>query len=133
MNLIKTVTVLSSFLLVMQSCSSQKDFNDTLVIVKKGETVKIKGLDLKITNSGCGRDWISNGGGESYEVPSCDLIYEMGNTRINAGKSLKPLLFGDYEIQIDAMNVWSKEEEGLPGGACRISIKKIAKPVTTGK
>ena len=58
MNLIKTTTVLSSFLLVMQSCSSQKDFKDTLVIVKKGETVKIKGLDLKITNSGCQMDWI---------------------------------------------------------------------------
>jgi len=130
MNLIKTTTVLSSFLLVMQSCSSQKDFNDTLVIVKKGETVKIKGLDLKITNSGCGRQWKSSNGGESYEVPYCELKYVLGDSTKYGDD---PVYFDNIEIKVDQMNVWNKEEEGLPGGACRISVKKKAKRVTTGK
>lgn len=132
MTLFKTITVVSYFLLLTQSCTSQKDINDTLVIVKRGETVKVKGLDLKITNKGCGREWVSDGG-ESYEKPVCELAYVLGDSTKYGGRSYKPVYFGDIEISIEKMNVWNKEEDGVPGGACRLWIRKLKQPDATGK
>lgn len=119
--------------MLMQSCSSQKDFKDTLIVVKKGETVKIKELGLKITNKGCGREWVSNDGGESSERPVCELTYVLGDSTKHAGNSFKPVYFGNIEISIEKMNVWSKEEDGVPAGACRLLIKKLVEPAPTGK
>ena len=54
-------------------CSTTKEFTDREIIVESNQTVAIKELDLKITNKGCGRDWVSDDIGQSYEKPVCDL------------------------------------------------------------
>ena len=133
MTLFKTITVVSYFLLLTQSCTSQKDINDTLVIVKRGETIKIKELDLKITNKGCGREWVSSNNGESSEKPVCELTYVLGDSTKYGGNSYKPVYFRDIEIKIEKMNVWNKEEDGVPAGACRLWIRKLKPPAVTGK
>ncbi len=133
MNLIKSVTVISCFLLLAQSCTSQKEFKERQFIVKKDETVTIKELGLKITNKGCGRQWVSNGGGESYEKPFCELTYVLGDSTKHGGNSFKPVYFGNIEIKIEHMNPWNKEEDGVPAGACRLYIRKLAQPDATGK
>lgn len=134
MNLIKYAVLLYSFLIAISSCSSStNNFTDTSIIIKKGETIKVKGLGLKITNNGCGREWVSGSDGDAYEKPVCGLKYVMDDSVKYAGDSFKPVYFGNIEIEIDQMNVWNKEEDSIPPGGCRLKIRKLEQSSSTGK
>lgn len=115
------LTIIACFLIIA-GCSSQspKEFKEKKLIVASKETVKIKQLDLSVTNNGCGRQWVS---GE--ERPYCDLIIKHKDSIFYAGSNFKPVYIGNIEITIDRMNPWGREEDSVPAGGCRIWVRKI--------
>ncbi len=125
MNSFIRINLIALLTLSAASCSSTKEFTDREIIVESKETVVIKELDLKITNKGCGRQWESKEGKEPYETAYCELVYQLKDSVKYAGDSYKPVYFGDIEIKLTGMNPWSAAEKGIPGGGCRLSIKRI--------
>ena len=102
-------------------CSSQpKEFTDKKLVIPSKQTVKIKELDLSITNNGCGRQWESGA-----ERPYCDLVIKRNDSTLHAGGDFKPVYIGNIEITIDKINPWGKEEDSIPPGGCRVWIRKL--------
>ncbi len=117
---IQTLAITACFF-ITAGCSSQpKKFTDKKVVVASKETVKIKELDLSITNNGCGRQWESGG-----ERPYCELIIKCKDSTIYAGGNFKPVYIGNIEITLDKINPWGREEDSVPPGGCRVWIRKL--------
>lgn len=96
------------------------EFTDQRLVIANKETVRIKELDLSITNNGCGRQWES---GE--EKPYCELIIRRKDSTLRAGNNFKPVYIGNIEITIDRMNPWGREEDSVPPGGCRVWVRKL--------
>lgn len=120
-------TLFASFIFTVQcSNNSIKEFSNKKIIIGSKETVKVKELDLIITNNGCGRKWImneKNKGGS--EVPYCELVIKYKDSTILAGNNFDAIQIGDAEITIDRMNPWGVLEDSVPPGACRLWVKKL--------
>lgn len=102
-------------------CTHQpKEFSDQKLVIASNETVKIRELDLSITNNGCGRQWES---GE--EKPYCELVIQRKDATVRAGTNFKPVYIGNIEITIDKMNPWRREEDSVPAGGCRVWVRKV--------
>jgi hypothetical protein len=126
MNLSKSSFLIAIIFFLSNGCSdSSGSFNDRKLIIASKETVKVKELDLAITNYGCGRQWESEDGKNGIESPFCNLEIKYKDSIINAGKDFKPIFIGDAEIQLDKINPWGTEEDSIPPGGCRIWVKKI--------
>ena len=82
--------------------------------------MKIKELDLSITNNGCGRQWESGS-----EIPYCELIIKCKDSTIYAGSNFKPVYIGNIEIKLDRINPWGREEDSVPPGGCRVWVRKL--------
>ncbi len=117
---LSTIAIAACFF-VTAGCSSQpKEFTDKKLVIASKQTVKIKELDLSITNNGCGRQWESGA-----ERPYCELIIKRKDSTIFAGNNFKPVYIGNIEITIDRINPWGKEEDSIPPGGCRVWIRKL--------
>jgi len=104
-------------------CSSQppKEFKERKLVIASKETVRVKELDLSITNNGCGRKWTN-----TEERPYCDLVIKYKDSTISAGHDFTPVRIGNIEIDIDRMNPWGREEDSVPPGGCRLWVRKLA-------
>jgi hypothetical protein len=122
---IQTFAIAACFF-ITAGCGSQpkKEFTEKKLVIALKQTVKVKELDLTITNNGCGREWISEKGQPAYESASCDLIIKWKDSTINAGNSYKSVYFGNIEVKLDKMNPWGREEDSVPAGGCRVWVRK---------
>lgn len=112
-----------SFFFITVSCGSQqKEFADKKFIIDSKKTIKIKELDLSITNNGCGRQWVGE-----MEKAFCELQIKFKDSVFYAGADYKPLRFHNIEIELDQVNPWGKEEDSIPAGGCRVWVRRIAK------
>ena len=102
--------------------SQQEEFADRKFIIASKKTIKIKELDLSITNDGCGREWVGE-----MEKPYCDLKIKFKDSIFSGGRSFKPIRFRNIEIEVDQMNPWGKEEDSIPPGGCSVWIRQIIK------
>lgn len=98
------------------------NFTERSLVVKKDETVRIRELDMSITNKGCGRKWMVNNGGES---PFCELEVKVSDSVYHFGNSFDSLVIKDLSLKIDKMNPWNVMEDSVPGGGCRIIVTKL--------
>ena len=104
------------------SCSGNsqtKSFMDQLIIVKSEETVQVKGAGLKITNNGCGREW-----GEFGERVYYRIQVRKGDSTWQMPAHSDPLYIEDLQLTVDKANPWGREEDSVPPGGCRISIRR---------
>jgi hypothetical protein len=108
------------FMIAACSSTSQKIFTDKKLVIANKETVKIKELNLSITNNGCGRQWESGS-----ERPYCDLLIKSKDSTIHFGRDFSPITIGDIQITIDKMNPWGRQEDSVPPGGCRLWVRKI--------
>lgn len=112
---------ITACLFVVAGCNRPtKPFSEKKLIIATNQTVKIKELDLSITNNGCGRQWESGS-----ERPYCELIIKHKESTINAGNSFEPVHIGNIEITIDKMNPWGRQEDSVPAGGCRLLVRKL--------
>ena len=113
--------------LLFAACHSSNSQNRTIterkLVVASKETVKVKDLDLEITNKGCGRKWISEGDNPSYEQAYCDIIIKHKDTLLAVGTA-ENYYAGDIEIILDRMNPWGREEDSVPAGGLRLIIRR---------
>lgn len=112
-------------LFISAGCSSQVAFKEKKIILKNDETVRIKEIDLTITNNGCGRKWISEDKKPSYERPYCDLEIKKGDKTITAGGDFEPVFIGNIQIIVEKMNPWGREEDSIPPRGCRVWVKLL--------
>ncbi len=126
MRLAISIFAIAACFFITAACSSQtKEFTDKKLIIANKETVKIKELDLSITNNGCGRKWIVEDGKPAYERAYCDLLIEHKDSIIYTGGDFQPVQIGNIEITLDKMNPWGREEDSVPPGGCRVWLRKI--------
>ncbi len=110
------------FFAAINCSSSQEEFTDSKFIIASKNTIKIKELDLSITNDGCGREWVGD-----MEKPYCDLKIKFKDSAFSAGRDFKPIRFRNIEIEVDQMNPWNKEEDSIPPGGCSVWIRRVVK------
>lgn len=123
--LIKLSTAVSLFMLMSSCGNPSKPFTERKIIIGNKETIRISELDLSITNNGCGREWSSDGGHSSFEKPYCELVIRRKDSTKHAGRNFDPVYIGNVKIEIDKMNPWSREEDSIPPGGCRVIVKKM--------
>jgi len=111
------------FLFLAAACSSQVTFKEKKFILKNKETIRIKEVDLTITNNGCGRKWLSEKDRPLYEAPYCDLVIKKGDSTITGGADYKPIFIGNLEISLERINPWGATEDSIPPGGCRVWVK----------
>jgi hypothetical protein len=99
-----------------------KKFTEKRLVIASKETVRINELDMSITNGGCGRKWMADNGGER---PYCDLVVKTKDSTWHFGDSFDPLYIKNLKLVIDKMNPWSREEDSVPPGGCRIIVTKL--------
>jgi hypothetical protein len=110
-----------ALLMIQAGCgNSEKEFTQKKLVIASKETAKVKELGLSITNNGCGREWESGG-----ERPYCDLVIKHKDSTIRAGGDFKPVYIGNIEITIDKMNPWSRTEDSVPPGGCRVIVTRL--------
>lgn len=95
-------------------------FTEKQLVIGSKETIRIREIDLSITNNGCGRQWE----GEA-EKPYCELVIKYKDSTFTAGDSFKPVYVGTIRIAIDKMNPWGRVEDSVPPGGCRIIVTKL--------
>jgi hypothetical protein len=117
---IPTLAIATYFFITAGCGNSAKEFKDKKLVIASKQTVKIKELDLSITNNGCGREWVAGA-----ERPFCGLIIKRKDSTIHAGGDFKPVYIGNIEITMDRMNPWGREEDSVPPGGCRVWVKKL--------
>ncbi len=121
-----SIFAIAACFFITAGCSSQpKEFTDKKLIIASKETVKVKELDLSITNNGCGRKWLSEGDKPAYERAYCDLLIKLKDSTIYAGGDFKPVYIGNIEITVDRMNPWGVTEDSVPPGGCRVWLRKV--------
>lgn len=109
-------------------CSNQpKQFTERKLVIASKQTVKLKELDLSITNNGCGRKWVSEEGKPGCEIPYCDLVIKHKQSTITAGGDFKPIYIGEIEIMLDKMNPWGRVEDSVPPGGCRVWVRRLTR------
>lgn len=99
-----------------------EEFKEKRIVIGSRQSVTISELKMTITNGGCGRQWMSDGGGES---PYCDLEVKMPDSTYHFGNSFKPLFIKNLKLEIDKMNPWNVTEDSVPPGGCRIVVTKL--------
>lgn len=107
----------------LASCSDRETFREGSFIISSNQTKKISGLDLSITNNGCGRKWITEENKPGYEVPFCDLHISRGEKTIIAGNDYKPVYLGNVEVTLEKINPWNRTEDSIPPGGCKVHVK----------
>ncbi|MBC7874682.1 MAG: hypothetical protein H7Y01_11825 [Ferruginibacter sp.] len=113
---------ITACIFISAGCTSQpKEFKERKLVIASKETVRVKELDLTITNNGCGRKWTN-----SEERPYCELLIKYKDSTIHAGDDFNPVYIGNIEIDIDRMNPWGREEDSVPPGGCRLWVRKLA-------
>jgi hypothetical protein len=117
---ISTIVIATCFFMTAGCSSQPKEFSDRKLVIPNKQTVKIKELDLSITNNGCGRQWESGS-----ERPYCDLVIKRKDSTLNAGGDFKPVYIGNVSIQVQKINPWGREEDSIPPGGCRVWIRKL--------
>jgi hypothetical protein len=124
--LIIIIAVTACFIMAGGCNSQPKEFTKKKLVIASKETLKVKQLDLSITNNGCGRKWIVEGDKPGYETPYCDLVIKNKDSIIHAGSNFDPVYIGNIEITLDKINPWGREEDSVPPGGCRIWVRKVA-------
>ena len=119
------IAVAAGFILISGCGNSVKEFTERKLVIANKQTVKVEELNLSITNYGCARQWESADGKTGTEKPYCELEIKYKDSIINAGSDFKPIFIGEAEIQLDKINPWSKEEDSIPPGGCRLWVKKV--------
>ncbi len=99
-----------------------KKFTEKRLVIGSKQSATIGELDMKITNGGCGRKWMTDNGGER---PYCDLIVKFKDSTYRFGDSFEPLYIRNIKLVIDKMNPWGREEDSVPPGGCRIIVTKL--------
>ncbi len=124
-SILSIITIACCFI-ITAGCSSQvKDFTERKLIIASNQTVKIKELDLSITNHGCGRKWLSEGDNLPFERPYCDLVIKCKDSSFTAGEDFNPVYFGSIEITVDKMNPWGRLEDSIPPGGCQVWVRRV--------
>lgn len=100
-------------------------FKEGRYIIASKQTVRVPELDLSVTNNGCGRRWINEGGQPAYESEFCELLIKYKDSTISAGKNDAPVIIGNAKIQLDQVNSESQEEDSIPPAGCRVIITKL--------
>jgi hypothetical protein len=121
------IFVITACFFITTGCSSKpKEFTEKELVIASKQTIKVRELDLSITNNGCGRQWIVEEGKPAAERPYCDLVINRKGSTIHAGSDFKPVYIGNIEIVIDKMNPWGREEDSVPPGGCRVWVRRLA-------
>ncbi|MEK7224100.1 MAG: hypothetical protein AAB221_00260 [Bacteroidota bacterium] len=102
-----------------------KKFTEKRLVVASNQTVSISELDMTIRNEGCGRKWLSEEGKPSFERPFCDITVKYKDSTYYFGDSFAPLYITNLKLVIDKMNPWSREEDSIPAGGCRIIVSRL--------
>ena len=120
----KWIYSLAGFLfLVVSSCMyPPKKFTEKRLVIASKQTASIEELNMTITNSGCGRKWMTDHGGERTY---CDIIVKVKDSIWHFGDSFDPLYIRNLRLLIDKMNPWGREEDSIPPGGCRIIITRL--------
>lgn len=92
---------------------------DKKIVVKHKETANVKEAGLSITNNGCGREWGDFGERIFYHVQ-----VKKGNSAYSLPEKFESLYIDDLQLKADKVNVWQREEDSVPAGACRILIQR---------
>ena len=104
-----------AWFLITAVCSNpSNDFTGRKLVIASNGTVKMKELDLSITNNGCGRKWIVLEGKAGGERPYCGLVIKHKDSTIYAGSDFSPVYTGNIEITLDKINPWGREEDSVP-------------------
>ena len=98
----------------------QKQFTEKRLVVGSKQTVQVEGLNISITNNGCGREWTNKS-----ERPYCDIQVKTKDSTYTFGHTNSHLYIKNIELVIDKMNPWGREEDNIPPGGCRIIVKKL--------
>ena len=115
--------LLTSFSVALNGCMyPPKKFTEKRLVIANNQTVTINELSISVTNSGCGRKWMTDNGGER---PYCDLSVKTKDSTWHFGDSFSPLYINNIKLIIDKMNPWGREEDSVPPGGCRIIITKL--------
>jgi hypothetical protein len=118
--------IIAYSLAAMTACMyPPKKFTEKRLVIASNQTVNINELNMSITNSGCGRKWISEDNKPAYERPYCDLTVKMKDSTWHFGNSFDPLYIKNLKLVIDKMNPWGREEDSVPPGGCRIIVTKL--------
>lgn len=98
-----------------------KRFTERTLVLGSKQSTTISELNMTITNAGCGRKWMADGG----EKPYCDLTVKVKDSIYRFGQSFDPLYILNIKLVIDKMNPWGREEDSIPAGGCRITVTKL--------
>ena len=113
------------FLVVVGCMNPPEKFTEKRLVIANNETVKIKELDMSITNGGCGRKWIVEDGHAAGEKPYCELTVKVKDSTWRFGNSFDPLYVRNLKLVIDKMNPWGSWEDSVPPGGCRIIVTRL--------
>lgn len=118
----KSLIPVSFIIFFTASCMyPPKKFTARTLVIEGKQSARIDELDMTITNGGCGRKWMVDGG----ERPYCDLLVKVKDSTYRFGQSFDPLYIRNIKLVVDRMNPWGRMEDSIPAGACRIIVTKM--------
>jgi hypothetical protein len=115
------------FFAMISGCGNEPNpFTEATVVVASNQSVKVAEVNLTITNNGCGREWVSEDGSPAFEKVMCKLVIKHKDSTIVANQHFSQIYFNNLKVQVDKMNPWGKEEDGVPPGGCRIIVTQLS-------
>ena len=126
----KWTLISATICLLAISCMSQPEkFTEKRIIIASKQTVKIKELDMSITNNGCYPKWTNSedkmAATEIFPKASCDIVIKIKDSTCHYYNSSSPLYIKNIKIVVDQTNPWDRKEDSIPQGGCRIIVTRL--------